>query len=88
MEKLGDSLNGASKSYTDARKKLSEGPGNLVGQVEKLRLLKVKRKPQSGVKPKNQKTIPLKWLASAGIDDDGLELAAEAEAEETGDTES
>ncbi|MGA2672437.1 MAG: DNA recombination protein RmuC [Terracidiphilus sp.] len=79
MEELGKSLNGASKSYVEARKKLSEGPGNLVVQVEKLRQLGVKRKPQIGIKPKPQKTIPLKWLASAGEEDAGLELAAEAE---------
>ena len=79
MEELGKSLNGATRSYADAKKKLSEGPGNLVIQVEKLRQLGVKRKPQIGVKPKPQKAISLKWLSSADEEDAGLELAAEAE---------
>ena len=57
----------------------------LVSQVEKLRELGVKRRPQIGVKPKQQKSIPIKWL-SAAIEDDGegeqpgLELAASGDA--------
>ena len=84
MEEIGDSLGSASKSYAEARKKLGVGPGNLVSQVEKLRELGVKRKPQIGVKPKPQKNIPIKWL-SAAIEDDGereqteFDLAASAE---------
>ena len=85
IDEIGNGLNSASKSYAEARKKLSVGPGNLVSQVEKLRELGVKRRPQIGVKPKQQKSIPIKWL-SAAIEDDGegeqpeLELAASADA--------
>ena len=79
MEEIGKNLRNASKSYEEARKKLSEGPGNLVRQADRLLQLKVKRKAQIGVKPKPQKRIPLKWLASADVEDPVLELAAEAE---------
>jgi DNA recombination protein RmuC len=84
MEEIGNSLNSASKSYSEARKKLSAGTGNLVSQVEKLRELGVKRRPQIGVKPKPQKNIPLKWLAAAvEYDAEGeqteFDLAASAE---------
>lgn len=84
IEEIGNSLNSASKSYAEARKKLSVGPGNLVVQVEKLRELGVKRKPQIGIKPKPQKHLPLKWL-SAAIEDDveeeepAFEIAASAD---------
>jgi DNA recombination protein RmuC len=87
LEEIGKSLRGASQSYEEARKKLSEGPGNLVRQVERLRQLKVKRKPQIGVKPKPQKTIHPKWLAFADVEDSGLELAAENEPEDSGGAE-
>jgi DNA recombination protein RmuC len=87
MEEIGKGLQGASKSYAEARKKLSEGPGNLVIQAEKLRQLGVKRKPQIGVKPKPQKSISLKWLAAADVEDDGLELVAEAGTNESGEPE-
>jgi DNA recombination protein RmuC len=79
LEELGKNLRGASQSYEEARKKLSEGRGNLVVQVEELRKLKVKRKPQIGVKPKSQKTIPIKWLAAAGVEENSLTLAASVE---------
>jgi DNA recombination protein RmuC len=84
LEEIGKSLHGASQSYEEARKKLSEGRGNLVFQVEELRKLGVKRKAQIGAGRKTQKTIPLKWLASAGVEEEdeeetGLVLAAEAE---------
>jgi DNA recombination protein RmuC len=82
LEAVGKSLRGATNSYESARKKLSEGQGNLVFQVEELRKLGVKRKPQSGTKKKVQPTIPLKWLTDAGVGDSGLELAAEAETDE------
>ena len=69
MEDLGKSLRSASDNYDEARKKLSEGDGNLIRQVEMLRKL--------GVKPKPKKPIPLKLLASAGVDEPGLALAVE-----------
>jgi DNA recombination protein RmuC len=82
MEEIGKNLQGASKSYAEAKKKLVEGSGNLVGQVEKLRQLGVKRKPQIGVKPRPAKVIAAKWLASADVEtaeESGLALAAEAD---------
>jgi DNA recombination protein RmuC len=69
MEEIGRSLRNASSSYEDARKKLSEGPGNLVKQVEMLR--------QLGVKPR--KALPPKLLEAAGADETVRALAAEAE---------
>jgi DNA recombination protein RmuC len=72
MEEIGKSLRNASSSYEDARKKLSEGPGNLVKQVEMLR--------QLGVKPR--KALSPKLLEAAGVDEPLLALAAEAESDE------
>lgn len=69
MEEIGRSLRNASSTYEDARKKLSEGPGNLVKQVEMLR--------QLGVKPR--KALSPKLLETAGVDETLLALAAEAE---------
>jgi DNA recombination protein RmuC len=82
MEELGKSLRGASYSYEEAKKKLIEGPGNLVRQVEKLRELGVERKRQAGVKRKPLKRISTKWLAAADVEDDekeSLALAAGAD---------
>lgn len=90
MEEIGKNLQGASKSYAEAKKKLVEGPGNLVGQVEKLRQLGVKRKPQIGVRPRPAKVIAAKWLASADVEtaeESGLALAAEADESEEKDLE-
>lgn len=42
LEKVGDALERARGSYDDAKKKLVDGSGNLVGQAEKLRKLGVK----------------------------------------------
>ncbi len=72
MEEIGRSLRNASSSYEDARKKLSEGPGNLVKQVEMLR--------QLGVRPR--KALPPKLLEAAGADETVRALAAEAESGE------
>lgn len=72
MEEIGKSLRNANASYEDARKKLSEGPGNLVKQVEMLR--------QLGVKPR--KMLSPKLLETAGVDETLLALAAEAESGE------
>jgi len=74
MADLGKNLRDASKSYDDAKKKLCEGRDNLVRQAEKLR--------DYGIKPKLAKKfrpVPATWLASADLDDEDLELAAEAD---------
>ncbi len=71
MEEIGRSLRNATSSYEDARKKLSEGPGNLVKQVEMLR--------QLGVKPR--KVLPPKLLEAAAADETVRALAAEADGE-------
>jgi DNA recombination protein RmuC len=68
LEAVGKGLRAADGSYTQAMKKLVEGPGNLVRQVEMLR--------QLGVKPR--KPLPQSLLDTAGVDEEpGLELAAE-----------
>jgi DNA recombination protein RmuC len=42
LDKIGNYLDKTQKSYEDAKKKLSEGRGNLVGQVEKLKTMGAK----------------------------------------------
>jgi len=42
MEKVGDQLDKARGAFDEARSRLSEGRGNLVGQARKLRSLGVK----------------------------------------------
>jgi DNA recombination protein RmuC len=69
MEMIGDGIRKADHNYSLAWKKLVEGPGNLVGQVEKLKQLGI---------PTN-KSIPRKILDSAAVDQEELALAAEAE---------
>lgn len=44
MEKIGKSLNTTAMAYTDAMKKLKTGNGNLIGRVEKLKVMGVKAK--------------------------------------------
>ncbi|HUY93962.1 MAG TPA: DNA recombination protein RmuC, partial [Terracidiphilus sp.] len=68
LEALGANLRKMDQCYTGAMKKFSEGPGNLVRQVEMLR--------QLGVKP--GKSLPRNVLAGADLDDEPLALAAEA----------
>ncbi len=68
MERIGKGLRDATRSYEDARSKLSEGSGNLIKQVEMLR--------QLGVKPR--KSLSAKLLETADIDEPGFALAAEA----------
>jgi DNA recombination protein RmuC len=68
LEALGANLRKMDQAYTGAMKKFSEGPGNLVRQVEMLR--------QLGVKP--GKSLPRNVLAGADLDDEPLALAAEA----------
>jgi DNA recombination protein RmuC len=68
MEKMGESLRNASRSYEGAWSKLSEGSGNLIKQVEMLR--------QLGVKPR--KPLSTKLLEMAEVEEPGVALAAEA----------
>ncbi len=68
IEALGANLRKVDQCYAGAMKKLSEGPGNLVRQVEMLR--------QLGVKP--GKSLPRSVLAGAELDDDPIALAAES----------
>ena len=69
METIGKGLRDASRSYEDARSKLCSGPGNLVKQVEMLRLLGVKA----------SKSIPAKLLEAADMEASSLALTPEAE---------
>jgi DNA recombination protein RmuC len=69
MDVIGDSLRKADQNYTSAMKKLAEGPGNLVGQVEKLKELGIR----------TNKSIPRKILDRAAVDQAELALAASAE---------
>ncbi|UBM63486.1 DNA recombination protein RmuC [Candidatus Sulfidibacterium hydrothermale] len=46
LEKIGDNLNKAQMSYTEAHKKLVSGRGNLLGQVEKLKTMGAKATKQ------------------------------------------
>jgi DNA recombination protein RmuC len=69
LEAVGKSLRGADASYSNAMKKLSEGRGNLIRQVEMLR----------GLGVRTGKALPRNLLDVAGVDEPGLALAAEAE---------
>lgn len=72
LEKVGKSLRDADVSYANAMKKLSEGRGNLIRQVELLKQLGIR----------TSKQIPRGLLDQAGVEDEpGLALAAEAEEE-------
>ncbi|MBC8173452.1 MAG: DNA recombination protein RmuC [Chitinophagales bacterium] len=57
---VGRNINDTQKSYTEAMKQLTDGSGNLVGQVEKLKRLGVNTK----------KSIPGQLLNEALLDDD------------------
>jgi DNA recombination protein RmuC len=48
MDKIEKHLNKAKEVHTDARKKLSTGPGNLIGRAEKLRTFGVQTKKEIG----------------------------------------
>src|ERR1035438_1267249 len=72
LEAVGKSLRSADVSYSNAMKKLSEGRGNLVRQVELLKQLGVR----------TTKTLPRNLLDAADVEESGLALAASAE--ETG----
>ena len=69
LEGIGKSLRSADDSYSKAMKKLSEGRGNLIRQVEMLR----------GLGVRTGKSLPRNLLDAAEVDEPGLELAAAAE---------
>jgi len=71
MEVLGDSLRKSSQNYDGAMKKLADGRGNLIRQVEMLKKLGLR----------TTKSIPKKLLDRADVDQEELALAAEAEDE-------
>jgi DNA recombination protein RmuC len=69
MEVLGDSLRKTDQHYTNAMKKLADGRGNLIRQVEMLKKLGLR----------TTKSIPQKLLDRADVDQAELALAAESE---------
>jgi DNA recombination protein RmuC len=69
LEAVGKSLRGADQSYSNAMKKLSEGRGNLIRQVELLKELGVR----------TGKSLPRNLLDAADVEEPGLALAANAE---------
>jgi DNA recombination protein RmuC len=69
LEAVGKSLRAADMSYANAMRKLSEGRGNLIRQVEMLK--------KSGIRTNKQ--IPRGLLDDAGDEEPGLSLVAEAE---------
>jgi DNA recombination protein RmuC len=69
LETLGKYLHNADQSYGNAMKKLSQGRGNLVRQVEMLRELGVR----------TAKSLPQNLLDRAETEESGLSLAAAAE---------
>lgn len=68
LESVGQNLRKADQCYNGAMKKLSEGPGNLVRQVEMLKQLGIR----------TSKNLPKKLLDDAGVEEE-LALAAGAE---------
>ena len=71
LEAVGRSLRVADQSYSSAMRKLSEGRGNLVRQVEMLKELGIR----------TSKSLPQSLLDTAAVEESGLSLAAEAEEE-------
>jgi DNA recombination protein RmuC len=69
LEAVGRSLRVADQSYGAAMKKLSEGRGNLVRQVEMLKQLGIR----------TSKSLPQNLLDGARVEESGLAIAAEAE---------
>jgi DNA recombination protein RmuC len=69
MEMIGESLRRTDQNYTNAMKKLADGRGNLIRQVEMLRKLGLR----------TNKSIPRNLLDRAEVDQEELALAAEAE---------
>ncbi|MDR3750524.1 MAG: DNA recombination protein RmuC [Terracidiphilus sp.] len=66
LEAVGKSLRGADASYSNAMKKLSEGRGNLIRQVEMLK----------GLGVRTGKSLPRNLLDTAGAEESELALAA------------
>ncbi len=76
LEAVGKSLRGADQSYSNAMKKLSEGRGNLIRQVEMLK----------GLGVRTGKSLPRNLLDSSGAEEEpGLALAAEADESRNGE---
>lgn len=75
MEMIGDSLRKTNDNYARAMDKLETGRGNLIRQVEMLKKLGLR----------TNKSIPKNLLDRAGVDQQELALAAEAEEEATSD---
>jgi DNA recombination protein RmuC len=69
MEVLGESLRKSDQHYTNAMKKLADGRGNLIRQVEMLKKLGLR----------TTKSLPKNLLDRADVDQAELALAAEAE---------
>ena len=67
LQKVGDRIQQAQDSYNEARKKFSEGGGNVIRQAEMLKML--------GVKPNKQ--IPAQWVEPA-LDEPLAELTHES----------
>ncbi len=69
MEVIGDSLRKTDEHYSNAMKKLADGRGNLIRQVELLKKLGLR----------TTKSIPKKLLDRADVDQEELALSAEVE---------
>jgi DNA recombination protein RmuC len=69
MESIGKGIRSADQSYASAIKKLSEGPGNLVRQVEMLKKLGIR----------TTKSLPKNLLDTAEADEPTLALAASSD---------
>ncbi|HEY2860628.1 MAG TPA: DNA recombination protein RmuC [Terracidiphilus sp.] len=69
MEVLGDSLKKSDQHYTNAMKKLADGRGNLIRQVEMLKKLGLR----------TTKSIPQKLLDRADVNQEELALAPESD---------
>jgi DNA recombination protein RmuC len=69
LEAVGKNLRSADQSYSSAMKKLSEGRGNLIRQVEMLK----------GLGVRTGKSLPRNLLDAAEVESSGLSLVASAE---------
>jgi DNA recombination protein RmuC len=69
LEAIGKNLHNAGQSYGNAMKKLCEGRGNLIRQVELLK----------GLGVRTGKSLPRNLLDTAEVEETGLALTAEAE---------
>lgn len=70
LDDVGKRLEQAQLGFSDARRKLREGPGNLIGQAEKLRKL--------GIKP--AKSLPPAWVEAASTEEAIANLSESAAA--------